>query len=127
MDPQPTQPAPPDLSYASLSIPLLPDNPLWLHRLFLGITGLAIAQALSLLQLIIFMIVFLADRGEKPAGWLIYWLPQSGSIDTAVYWFSAVYLIGAAPITDTSRQFSATRTILLWFGCAYLLSRCIPG
>jgi len=120
--------AAPELSYAP-SNGLRGLNPLWLHRTFLGTTGIAVAQALIILENVGSYLTFVAFRTHnlefEP---LFHWMGRLYDVSFAIQWFSALYLL-ASPraAADERDSFSLHRRALLYAGCAWVFMRSVPG
>src|SRR5262245_33962671 len=95
MDPVENQTSIQPLPYL-VSPPLADANPYWVHRLYLGLTGIAFGEAIDLAQLVFPLLLYFAERAQLAVGEkLIYFLPQVNQISFAITWFSAVYLLAA--------------------------------
>lgn len=102
------------LSYASFSSGLSETNPLWLHRIYLGITGIAVAQSVFAFQSATLLLAILS-RSEDMQFFFLSWSKFYG-IGYAIQWFSALFLLAARENHDDHESTMSPRRLLLWVG-----------
>jgi hypothetical protein len=109
-------------------ISLRDANPQWLYRIFLGVSGMAIGQAITLGYLALMFIWAVAARASVGKGDLLSWLPHADPMGYAIFWFSAIFLLAAPHHADDHHpRLAIFRKAVFYLGCAYLLSRFLPS
>jgi hypothetical protein len=126
-------PSPDTVAESSESLPastLPAASPFWLHRVYLGLTGIAIAQWLALAQTALFIIIYFAQRAHLDDEMrLVHFLPSVNYLSFALLWFSAIYLV-AAPETRTAaarEPMVSPRKLVIYLGCATALLTFFPS
>ena len=130
MDPTTSPESAADSPVTADSNPLSTASPYWLHRLFLGLSGIALAQWLWLGQAALMMIIYFLQRTRlSEEDRLIYFIPNVNYVSFSVLWFSAIYLL-AAPESKRDQAeegiFSA-RILVIYLGCATALLIFFPS
>jgi hypothetical protein len=138
MDPPPLPTTQPPLPEGDLEIPyaiadaeIRHADPLWLHRVFLGITGIVIAEALFVLKATV-MLLGSISRSTAISFDFLWSRLSEGAF--AIEWFSALYLLAAhEPIGahDEARrrrgeEAASPRRLLLFIGGASVILRFLP-
>jgi len=114
--------------YADVDSPLASANQLWLHRTYLGIGGLALADVIVMAQAAGRILNLVAARtANRPMGQLFNWIWHLQDVAYAVEWFSALYLLALARYSGEGEDpFRKPRRLLLSFGGAWVIIRFIP-
>jgi hypothetical protein len=121
------QTIPPPLPYAKIYGPLASANQLWLHRTYVGIGGLALAQIIVIVQAGGMILNLVAARGDnRPLMELFTWTLHLEEVAYSVRWFSALYLLALAHYSGEEDPFRLLRKLLLSVGGAFLIIRFIP-
>ena len=99
----------------------------WLHRTFLGLSGVAIAQALLLFQEAATLLLLFSTRAGATAAENVFkWMPHVDQIAMAILWFSALYLLAAPGRFFEGTSLSTPRKLLLIFAGGSLVARAFP-
>ncbi len=113
----PPNPAP-EIAYAAVNAELSRSEPLWLYRMFLGITGVLIAETLFVFESGMKASILLS--GPEVNLFLDYFWYTGGVVATAIEWFSALYLLAAPENPDERRaRWTSPRKLLLITGSAW--------
>jgi len=117
-----------EVSYAEVHSPLASANQLWLHRTYLGISGLALADVIVMAQAAgMILQLVAAGAGNRPLGRLFDWIWHLQDVAYAIEWFSALYLLALARYSAEGEDpFRMPRRLLLSFGGGWVIIRFIP-
>src|SRR5688572_22352116 len=118
---------PPASDIATTEQPPAPDislrdaNPQWLYRIFLGVSGMAIGQVITLFMFALLMFFFLARHiNAIEDDTMLRWFPKPDPMGYAIFWFSAIFLLAVPQhAEDNDPQVSRFRRPLIYIGCAY--------
>jgi hypothetical protein len=105
-------------------------SPYWLHRAFLGLTGIAIAQWMVLADGALTLLIYFRNGGRTRANEeLLRFNSNMSYFAFTILWFSAIYLL-AAPEDKTDQPNQAlalARKLLIYVGCGSVLITFFPS
>jgi len=114
----------------SKSSKLATASPYWLHRTFLGLTGIAIAQWMMLADGALMLLIYFSTGGRTRANEeLLRFNSNMSYFAFTILWFSAIYLLAAPEDKnqEPDQALALARKLLIYVCCVSLLPTFYPS
>lgn len=105
-----------ELPYAQFISGLANANPVWLDRVYMGITGLMVALVIQVVEQGLNCLLLVGGM-DKSGGYL--W-SRTYEFRFGIEWFSVLFLLAAREVQHEKEPWHSPRNLLLWLGWAWV-------